>query len=139
MTTEAHWAVCRTFSNRVHIVRPEIEKTNRGTFLPTYAKVWASDGKFSCRERALMPGYLFLFLSEPSKWAEVKDVYGVFDVLANNGVAGRVRDSEMCRLVLDHITGARNDVNLDGLERQTLRQQRRIGRRPRASKRARAA
>jgi hypothetical protein len=142
MIDEEHWAVCRTFSNRVHWVRPEIEKTNHGTFLPTYVRAWASDGKFSCRERALMPGYLF-FMTEPDRWGDVKNVEGVFDVLTKYDprgrlVAGRVTEAEINRLVLGHIRGEFDDINLDGLER--VRQpRRRRHRRPRASKRARAA
>jgi transcription antitermination factor NusG len=133
-----HWAVCRTFSNRVRWVRPEIEKTNHGTFMPTYVRVWASDGKLSCRERALMPGYLFFFLPDPDRWSEVKNVEGVFDVISNNGRASKVTEQEINRLVLGHIRGEYNDINLDGLER-TRGPRRQRQRRPRASKRARAA
>jgi transcription antitermination factor NusG len=138
MNASPHWAVCRTFSNRVHWVRPEIEKTNHGTFLPTYVRVWASDGKLSCRERALMPGYLF-FMTEPDRWGEVKNVEGVFDVLSNNGKASRVSDREMCRLVMGHLSGDFNDIDMTGLERLAEKQRRRRNRRPRASKRARGA
>jgi transcription antitermination factor NusG len=136
MNASPHWAVCRTFSNRVHWVRPEIEKTNHGTFLPTYVRVWASDGKLSCRERALMPGYLF-FMTEPDRWGEVKNVEGVFDVLSNNGKASRVTEREINRLVLGHILGDFNDIDLRGLERQP-QERRKRHRRPRASRRARA-
>jgi transcription antitermination factor NusG len=132
----AHWAVCRAYSSRVHIVRSEIEKTEHGTFLPTYAKVRASDGKLFCRERPLMPGYLFFFLPNPRRWTDVKNVYGVFDVISNNEGASKVTDQEMHRMVMGHITGAHNDVDVRGLERQTRRQS---GRKPRASKRAREA
>lgn len=132
----AHWAVCRVFSSRVHIVRTEIEKTDRGTFLPTYAKVWVADGKLCVKERALMPGYLF-FKTEPASWSEVKNVYGVFDVLNNNGQASRVTDAEMQLLVMGHVTGEHNDVSLEGLDR--LRPDRKRRRRARPSKRARAA
>lgn len=134
--TTAHWAVCRAYSSRVHIVRSEIEKTEHGTFLPTYAKVRASDGKLFCRERPLMPGYLFFFLPDPRRWTDVKNAYGVFDVISNNEGASKVTDLEMHRLVIENITGAHNDVDIAGLDRQTRRQS---GRRPRASRRARAA
>lgn len=137
---EPHWAVCRTFSNRVHWVRPEIEKTNHGTFLPTYIRAWSSDGKLSIRERVLMPGYLF-FKTEPDRWGEVKHVEGVYDVLSNNGRASKVTDKEMHRMVLGHILGDANEVDLVGLERQRTRQEskRDRARRPRPSRRARAA
>jgi len=135
-----YWAVCRAFSNRVHWLRPEIEKTNHGTFMPTYVRVWSSDGKLSIREKALMPGYL-LFKTKPRLWGEVKNVEGVYDVLSNNGKASRVTDEEMRRLVLGHILGEANEVDLEGLERQFARQKskRDRARRPRASRRARMA
>jgi transcription antitermination factor NusG len=133
----AHWAVCRAYSSRVHIVRSEIEKTEHGTFLPTYAKVRASDGKLFCRERPLMPGYLFFFLPDPKRWTDVKNVYGVFDVISNNEGASKVTDLEMHRLVMGHITGAHNDVDISGLQHD--RRQPRSGRKPRPSRRAREA
>jgi transcription antitermination factor NusG len=132
-----YWAVCRMFSNRVRWVRPEIEKTNHGTFMPTYVRVWASDGKLSMRERPLMPGYLF-FMTDSKTWGEVKNVDGVYEVVSNNGKASKVTDDEMQRLVIGHIFGHTNDVDLDGLEyKRSLT--RRKSRRPRASKRARFA
>jgi transcription antitermination factor NusG len=137
MNASPHWAVCRAYSSRVHIVRSEIEKTEHGTFLPTFAKVRASDGKLFCRERPLMPGYLFFFLPDPGRWTEVKNAYGVFDVISNNEGASKVTDSEMCRMVMDHIKGTQNDIDITGLERQ--RRQDRGSRKPRASRRARAA
>lgn len=133
----SYWAVCRAYSNRVCWLRPEIEKTNHGTFLPTYVRVWASDGKLSMREKALMPGYLF-FLTNEDDWGAVKNVEGVFDVLSNNGKASRVSDDEMHRMVMGHILGDANDINLDGLER-VYNPRRRRSRRPRASRRAREA
>lgn len=134
-STERHWAVCRTFSFRVHRVRPEIEKTNHGTFLPTYARAWVRDGELCIRERLLMPGYLF-FMTEPEGWADVRDVDGVHQVLSNNGKASKVLPEEMNRMVLDHVIGTHNSANLDGLNRRTKRER---ARRPRLSKRARAA
>lgn len=136
-TEETYWAVCRTFSFRVHRVMPEIEKTNHGTFLPTYARVWSSRGKMSARERVLFPGYLF-FRTEPKGWANVRDVEGVHSVLAQGERASRVTDAEMCRMVLDHATRKHDDTNVEGLER-IASSRRRKGRRPRQSKRARVA
>lgn len=135
--SEPHWAVCRTFSFRVHRVRPEIEKTDHGTFLPTYARAWVRDGELCIRERLLMPGYLF-FMTEPEGWADVRDVDGVHQVLSNNGRASRVLPEEMLRLVIDHATGIHNSAALDGLN-QRQRTKRERARRPRASKRARFA
>lgn len=139
MSEEPYWAVCRAFSNRVHWLRPEIEKTGHGTFMPTYVRVWASDGKLSIRERALMPGYL-LFKTEPKLWGEVKNVEGVYEVISNNGKASKVTDAEMHRLVMGHILGEANEIDLEGLERQHRRHRskRERARRPRPGKRIRA-
>lgn len=135
-----YWAVCRAYSNRVHWLRPEIEKIDHGTFMPTYIRVWSSDGKLSIREKALMPGYLF-FQTTPRLWGEVKNVEGVYDVLSNNGKASRVTAEEMYRMVVGHILGDANEVDLAGLERQQYqsKSKRERARRQRPSKRARAA
>lgn len=139
LNDEPHWAVCRTFSFRVHRVRPEIEKTNHGTFLPTYARAWVRDGELCIRERLLMPGYLF-FMTKPKDWADVRSADGVHQVLfqAKNGRASRVLPDEMARMVVDHATGAHNSAALEGLN-QRSRTKRQHARRPRPSKRARAA
>ncbi|MES2030861.1 MAG: transcription termination/antitermination NusG family protein [Pseudomonadota bacterium] len=134
----AHWAVCQTFSNRVHRVRPEIEKAERGTFLPTYGKVWTKGGLPWSSERQLMPGYIF-FRTEPDAWGEVKNIEGVYSVLTNGGSAGRVLDSEMRRLVLDDAMGVHNRFegvfsDSGGKKRYSKRR-----RRPRPGKRARDA
>jgi hypothetical protein len=130
------WAVCQTFSNQVHRVRPEIEKANRGTFIPTYARFWGKGGLPWSTERPLLPGYLF-FQTEPDAWGEVKNIDGVCSVITNGGHASPVRDTEMHRLVLDHAMGVHN--RFEGGVADTGRK--RVGkrRRPRASKRARAA
>lgn len=137
MTDKTYWAVCRTFSNRVHRVRPEVEKTNHGTFLPTYARVWVSDGRLSVRERVLFPGYLF-FKTDATGWGAVSEIEGVDGVLAHGEVASRVSDDEMCRMVIGHAARTYDDVDTTGLERMAHAKRRR-GRRPRMSKRARAA
>jgi transcription antitermination factor NusG len=131
---DQHWAVCQAISSRVHRVRPEVEKTNHGTFLPTFARVWASDGKLSQRERALFPGYLF-FRTGRDSWGAVRQVDGVYRVLSNCGKASRVTDAEMVRLVVGHATGEFNEIDLSGLERPKARRRKRTRSRP--SKRAR--
>ena len=136
-TAEPYWAVCRTFSFRVHRVMREIEKTNHGTFLPTYARVWSSRGKLSARERVLFPGYLF-FQTVGDKWAAVRDVDGVHSVLTHGERADEVKPHEMARMVIDHAMRAHDEVSGEGLER-VANTKRKKGRRPRASKRARVA
>jgi transcription antitermination factor NusG len=130
-----HWAVCQALSNRVHRVRPEIEKIDRGTFLPTYARVWSSGGKLSARERQLFPGYLF-FRTGERDWGAVANVDGVYRVLLNGECAARISDDDMQRMVLDHVNGTHNEVDLGGLDRARSEKRRRQ-RKPRASKRAR--
>lgn len=136
--SETYWAVCRAFSNRVHWLRPEIEKTNHGTFMPTYVRVWSSDGKLSIREKAMMPGYLF-FLTDDKSWGEVANVEGVYAVISNNGKASKVTGEEMRRMVLGHILGDANEVDLAGLEMRQDRSERRRRRRPRPGKKLRAS
>jgi N-methylhydantoinase B/oxoprolinase/acetone carboxylase alpha subunit len=131
---KTYWAVCRTFSNRVHRVAPEIEKANHGTFLPTYARVWSSNGKLSARERVLFPGYLF-FQTDATGWGAVSEIDGVDEVLAHGERASRVTDDEMCRMMISHATREHDERDTTGLERTARRKR---YRRPRASKRARA-
>lgn len=136
-SNETYWAVCRTFSNRVHRVMPEIEKTNHGTFLPTYARVWSSGGKLSVRERVLFPGYLF-FRTGAHDWASVRDVEGVHQVLAQGERASRVTDEEMHRMVLGHATRAYDERDLSGLDVEPRERKKRRRRRARPGKRLRA-
>jgi transcription antitermination factor NusG len=122
----------------VHRVRPEIEKTNHGTFLPTYARLWSVDGKSWSKERALMPGYLF-FLTEPEGWGDVSNVDGVYAVLSNDSKASRVTDDEMRRMVLDHAMGVHNRIEGKLAAEPAKPRYGRRRRRPRHGKRMRAA
>lgn len=132
---ETHWAVCQTFSNRVHRVRPEIEKANRGTFVSTYARLWIKSGLAWSKERQLMPGYVF-FRTKPKKWGAVRNIEGVYSVLTNNELACKVMDDEMRRLVVEHATGVHNEIAQAGVEGAKRRYSKRR-RRPRAGKRMR--
>jgi transcription antitermination factor NusG len=133
-----YWAVCRTFSNRVPWVRAEIEKIDHGTFFPTYARIWNSGGKMSSRERSLMPGYLF-FMTTEKGWGDVANIEGVYRVLSHDGKASKVSDAEMWQLVVDHATGANNDIDLSWIPRLKSLDRRRRSRKPRPGKRARSA
>jgi transcription antitermination factor NusG len=108
--------------------------------MPTFVRVWSSDGKLSIREKALMPGYLF-FWTKPSLWGEVANVEGVYGVLSNNGKPSKVTEKEMYRMVVGHILGEADEVDLAGLERAQARHnaKRDRARRSRPSRRARAA
>lgn len=110
MTTGSYWAVAQTVTTMEHIVRREIEKTNRGTFLPTRALFWKVDGREYSRESPLMGGYVF-FLSTGDDWAGVPDILGVYGVLANpDRTPMRVSDSEMKRMVVGHAAGEHNET-----------------------------
>jgi transcription antitermination factor NusG len=106
--TESYWAVAQTVSKMEHIARREIEKTNHGTFLPTYARHWKVDGRDHLKECPLFTGYVF-FLTDGNDWAGIPDIHGIYSVPANpNHKAQRVRESEMFRMVLGHAGGEHN-------------------------------
>lgn len=110
MTTESYWAVAQTVTTMEHVVRREIEKTNHGAFVPTYARHWKIDGRQYAKEVPLLGGYVF-FLTKADDWAGIPDIHGVYDVLANSDrSAKRVTDIEMARLVLRHANGSNNEV-----------------------------
>jgi hypothetical protein len=127
----SNWAVAEVFTQRLHRV---VQGVN-GAFVPTYAKVWNSAGKKSSRELPLLYGYV-LFPTDGEDWAGVKDVDGVYRVLAANGRAQRVTNGEIVRLTLDHAMGAHNRIEAPPEERKRYSRRRR---RPRPGKRVRAA
>lgn len=106
--SESYWAVAQTVTTMEHVVRREIEKTDHGAFVPTYARHWKIDGRQYAREFPLLGGYVF-FLTKSDDWAGIPDIHGVYDVLANaDRSAKRVTDAEMTRLVLGHAKGIHN-------------------------------
>lgn len=98
----SYWAVAQTVSNMEHIVRREIEKTNHGAFVPTYARHWKVDGRDYSKERPLLTGYVF-FSTQGDDWAGIPDIHGVYNVLTS-----RVQADEMKRLMIDHACGEHN-------------------------------
>lgn len=127
-----YWTACQVMPGIEHKVRAEIEKGDRGAFLPTLAKVWVSGGKVSSRECPMIPGYVF-FMTEADDWGQVADVDGVQRVLTMGQKAKPVDDDEMCRMVLDHAMGEHNYIdrsirNIKAKERKKQRK-RRSGRR----------
>jgi transcription antitermination factor NusG len=104
----SYWAVAQTVTKMEHLVRRDIEKTNHGAFLPTYARHWKIDGRPYVKEYPLMGGYVF-FLTEADDWAGIPDIHGVYDVLANpDRSPKRVTELEMARLVMGHAKGIHN-------------------------------
>jgi hypothetical protein len=133
---DQYWAACRATPGREHLVRSEIEKLNHGAILPTYARTWISDGKVSCRETVLMPGYVF-FRTEPKGWGAVSNIAGVEGVLsyvtkADDVMAKRVSDVEMARLIVGDFTGDHDCIQTDPTSERRERVRRR---RPRPGKR----
>lgn len=113
--TERYWAVAQTVSKMEHIARREIEKTNHGTFLPTYARSRKVDGHEYRKEIPLFTGYVF-FMTEANDekreydWAGIPDIHGVYSVPANpSGKAQRVTEKEMMRMFFGHVRGDHNE------------------------------
>jgi transcription antitermination factor NusG len=113
--TERYWTVAQTVSKMEHIARREIEKTNHGAFLPTYARSQKVDGHEYRREIPLFTGYVF-FMTEADDarreydWAGIPDIHGVYHVPANpSGKAQRVTDKEMVRMFFGHVRGHHNE------------------------------
>src|SRR5581483_6203714 len=105
-TGMAHWSVCQVLSTRAHLIRSEIERNGRGTFLPTFASVRYVDGKRSASERQLLPGYLFV---RTEVLQDFYDDYGVKIARTIGRIAG-MDEVALARLVVGHATGAFNEV-----------------------------
>lgn len=106
--TERYWTVAQTVSKMEHIARREIEKTEHGAFLPTFARHQDVDGRMHAKECPLFTGYVF-FMTDGEDWAGIPDMHGIYSVPANpNHRAQRVRESEMFRLVIGHAGGHYN-------------------------------
>lgn len=104
------WAVAQTISKMEHLVRRDIEKTDRGTFLPTYARHWKVDGREYAKEYPLLLGYVF-FRTNGKDWAGLPDINGCYRVLSTaEWTAAPVTDQEMERIVLAHAAGNHNET-----------------------------
>jgi transcription antitermination factor NusG len=131
-----------------HIVRREIEKTNHGAFVPTYAKHWKVDGRQYSKEFPLLGGYVF-FLTKPDDWAGIPDIHGVYRVLSTVAIdrAGeaklkpcRVSDQEMNRLVLGTALNRHTEIaphRYTKYYRPSDKPKRKSSRKPRPGKRIR--
>lgn len=104
MIEEAYWAVAQTVPRMEHLVRRDIEKTNHGAFIPTYAKHWRVDDREYSKEYPLLIGYVF-FLTKPDEWAGIPDIHGVYKVLSS-----RVLPDEMKRLMVGHASGEHDKI-----------------------------
>jgi transcription antitermination factor NusG len=133
---ELHWAVAQTVSKMEHIVRREIEKTNHGTFLPTYARHWKVDDRQYSKECPLIVGYVF-FQTSGDDYAGIPDIHGVYRVLSNpSGAAKRVQPTEMARLIVDDGSG-KHDHTMEPRYTKYYRPQPVVGRKSRRRRRPR--
>lgn len=141
-----HWTVAQTVSKMEHIVRRDIEKTDHGAFLPTYARHWKVDGRQHSKEYPLLGGYV-LFHTHPDNWAGIPDIHGVYRVLAgpntlrpDKRIPMRVSDAEMQRLFLGCALNLHTRIDpprYTKYYRPDRDEKRKNSRKPRASKRAR--
>jgi transcription antitermination factor NusG len=141
MSKESYWTVAQTVSRMEHLVRRDIEKTNHGAFLPTYARLWSDKHGLPCaREYPLFRGYVF-FLTQTDErgdydWSGINDIHGVYKVLSDaNGIAKRVDASEMLRMMIGHATGDHDEIVVPPISRRKRRRRPR----PRRSKAYRAS
>jgi transcription antitermination factor NusG len=104
---EQYWAACQTMPGREHLIRADIEEGGRGAFLPTLARTWVRDGKLCATEAPAVAGYVF-FRTTPDGWGQVSNIEGVQRVLVNDGLAMRVSNDDMARMVLGHAMGEHN-------------------------------
>jgi transcription antitermination factor NusG len=101
----SYWAVAQTVSTMEYIVRREIEKTNHGAFVPTYARHAVVDGRRTTKEHPRFVGYVF-FHTSGEDYAGISDIHGVYGVLSTaTGKASEVTAEEMHRMTISHATG----------------------------------
>ena len=134
------WAVCQVFSKRAAQIRSEAEDMGCGGFLPTYKRVHYRDGKQSSSERQLMPGYLFIKLTDDDR-SRVAELEGVYRILPGTERTLARLDAELVPIHLGHAKRAWNELEAPPVERRRRHRRRRPrpGRRARAAKRALAS
>lgn len=144
---EPYWAAAQTVSKMESIVRRDIEKSDRGAFLPTFARHWKVDNRQYSKECPLLTGYVF-FLTTGDDWDGVPDIHGVYRVLSGPAAAEqelqtamRVSEKEMMRIVLG--TALNYHTRIDPPRytkyyRGDRHEKRKTSRKPRPSKRARS-
>lgn len=133
MVEQQYWGACQTMPGREHLIRADIEEGGRGAFLPTLARTWVRDGKLCATESPAVAGYVF-FRTTPEGWGQVSNIEGVQRVLVNDGIAMRVSNADMARMVLGHATGEHNRIDA---RPAAERKQRGKSRKPRPGKRLR--
>ena len=134
-----YWVACYTDVGAERKAQGGIEGLERGTLLPTFAKVYVAGGRQKAFERPILNRYILVALHsrDDEAWSEIKHVEGVHDVLTNFGVPSRVSDKEIERLTLMHAYGACNVIQPRAVNGRYEKPKRRRAR-PRAGKKARS-
>ncbi|MGY3609913.1 MULTISPECIES: transcription termination/antitermination NusG family protein [unclassified Bradyrhizobium] len=130
---EQYWAACQMVSGMERKVRTEIEKLERGTFLPAFMRTRITRGRKSDHALAAVPGYVF-FRTDSKGWSQIRHIEGVQRVLVSDEKAIPVANDEMMRMVLQDFCGELNDAVISA---PIATKSRRRSRKPRPSKRAR--
>jgi transcription antitermination factor NusG len=134
----SYWTVAYTSPGAERKARDGIQALDRGTFVPTFAKVWYREGRKNSFERPLLSRYVLFALNHADDpiWGEINHVDGVQRVLAHNGVPANASEIEIGRLMLGHATGAYNQIQYRDAGGRFRKQKRRRPR-PRPGKRVR--
>lgn len=140
-----YWVACYTDVGAERKAQDGIEGLGRGTFLPTFAKVYTAGGRRKAFERPILNRYILVALHDRSDeaWSQVAHADGVHKVICafdENGypVPSRVADKEVEHLMWAHMTGAFNSVQHRSANGQFQKPRRRRCR-PRAGKKARSS
>lgn len=138
-----YWVCCYTVPGGERKARDGIEALDRGTFLPTFAKVYYAGGRKKAFERPILNRYILVALHDKGDpaWSQVAHVEGVHKVICTFGdafqpVPSRVAEKEVERLMLMHMSGALNSVQGRASNGRFVKPRRRRAR-PRAGKKAR--
>jgi transcription antitermination factor NusG len=139
-----YWTAAYTNVGAERKARDSIEALDRGTCLPTFAKVYYAGGRKKAFERPILNRYILVALHDRNDeaWSQVAHADGVHKVICasdENGypVPSRVADKEVERLMWAHMTGAFNSVQHRSANGQFQKPRRRRCR-PRAGKKARS-
>lgn len=131
-----YWAACYTDVGAECKARDGIEVLDRGTFLPTFARVYYSGGRRKAFERPILNRYILVALRDrqDEAWSSINHVEGVHKVLCNDGFPCRVADRDVVSLMMAHVSGACNSVQHRDAQGRFSRRQRNPSRRRRPRK-----
>lgn len=139
-----YWTAAYTNPNAEHKARDAIEALDRGTCLPTFAKVYYTGGRKKAFERPVMNRYILVALHgrDDDAWSQVAHADGVHKVICafdadGYPVPSRVAEKEVERLMWVHMTGALNSVQHRAANGRFVKPRRRRAR-PRPGKKARS-